>query len=100
MKTHTKAITAAALALLATGATAGTVRASSGSTDTPITGAALQHAERVALDTVGSGHITSTEAGDEESYYQVEVTKDDGTQTDVNLDKAFKVVKVKTEPAD
>ena len=30
--------------------------------------------------------------GDEESYYEVEVTMDDGTQIDVQLDENFTVV--------
>ena len=100
MKTRTKFIAVGALALLAAGGTAGAVAASTGDTDTAITGAARAHAERVALNTVGSGQVSATEVGDEESYYQVEVTKDDGTQTDVNLDKNFNVVKVKSERAD
>jgi hypothetical protein len=33
-----------------------------------------------------------TEVGDEESYYEVEVTLDDGTQVDVQLDADFQVV--------
>jgi hypothetical protein len=36
--------------------------------------------------------VTETEIGDEESYYEVEVTLDDGTQLDVQLDKGFAVV--------
>ena len=38
----------------------------------------------------GPGH--RTEVGDEESYYEVEVTLDDGTQVDVQLDRDFQVV--------
>jgi uncharacterized membrane protein YkoI len=66
----------------------------------PITpGSDKQHAKDVALAYVGEGKVTETEEGDEESYYQVEVTKDNGDQVDVNLDRDFKVVKTKTEPA-
>ncbi len=36
--------------------------------------------------------MTETEVGDEESYYEVEVTLDDGSQVDVQLDRDFKVV--------
>jgi hypothetical protein len=68
--------------------------------DRPITpGTDKQRAQRVALDEVGEGKVTETEEGDEESYYQVEVTKDNGDQVDVNLDRDFNVVKTKTEPA-
>ncbi len=36
--------------------------------------------------------MTGTEVGDEESLYEVEVTLDDGSQVDVQLDEQFKVV--------
>src|SRR4051794_38866671 len=58
----------------------------------PITGAAYDQATAKALAVVGEGRVTETEAGDEESYYQVEVTKDDGSQVDVNLDRELNVV--------
>ena len=59
--------------------------------DTPITGSALEHAKAAALaDT--PGRVTETEIGDEESYYEVEVTRPDGSQVDVQLDRDFKVV--------
>ena len=40
----------------------------------------------------GEGRVTETEVGDEESYYEVEVTLDDGSQVDVQLDRSFNVV--------
>ena len=66
---------------------------------TPITGDALAQASQAALAFTGGGTVTQTEVGDEESYYQVEVTLADGRQTDVNLDPQFHVVGSKTEPA-
>ena len=60
--------------------------------DTPITGAALQKAEAAALQETGGGRVTGTEVGDEESYYEVEVTREDGSQVDVQLDENFAVV--------
>ena len=60
--------------------------------DTPITGAALQKASSAALASTGGGRVTGTEVGDEESYYEVEVTLDDGSQVDVQLDRSFNVV--------
>ena len=36
--------------------------------------------------------MTETEEGDEDSYYEVEVTLDDGSQVDVQLDRDFNVV--------
>ncbi len=61
-------------------------------TDTPIGGADLERASAVALDATGGGRVSGTEVGDEESYYEVEVTLDDGSQVDVQLDEQFKVV--------
>lgn len=58
----------------------------------PITGDALERATAAALDHLGEGRVTETEVGDEESYYEVEVTLDDGSQVDVQLDEAFNVV--------
>lgn len=62
-----------------------------------ITGNALKTASEAALAYVGSGRVTETEVGDEESYYEVEVTLDNGNQVDVQLDKDFKVVGQKVE---
>lgn len=41
--------------------------------------------------------MTGTEVGDEESYYEVEVTRDDGSQVDVQLDENFVVVGSSTD---
>ena len=60
--------------------------------DRPITGDALQKASEAALAETGGGRVTGTEVGDEESYYEVEVTRDDGSQVDVQLDEHFAVV--------
>jgi uncharacterized membrane protein YkoI len=57
-----------------------------------ITGAALEQASDAALEHTGGGRVTDTETGDEESYYEVEVTRDDGGETDVQLDRNFDVV--------
>jgi uncharacterized membrane protein YkoI len=61
-------------------------------TETSITGADLQRASAAALEATGGGRVTGTEVGDEESYYEVEVTLDNGRQVDVQLDKSFDVV--------
>ena len=58
----------------------------------PITGDALAKASAAALAETGEGKVTGTEVGDEESYYEVEVTLDNGDQVDVQLDKSFDVV--------
>jgi uncharacterized membrane protein YkoI len=60
-------------------------------TQKAITGSALQKASDAALAHTGGGKVTETEVGDEESYYEVEVTTDEGQQ-DVQLDRNFNVV--------
>ena len=60
--------------------------------DVPITGPDLERASAAALAYLGEGRVTETEVGDEESYYEVEVTLPDGRQIDVQLDEAFNVV--------
>ena len=77
-------------------AAAGTgIAVASGGDDGPdraITGRALARATAAALAETGGGRDTDTEIGDEESYYEVEVTRADGSQVDVQLDRGFKVV--------
>ncbi len=68
--------------------------------ETPITGSALDRASQVALEEVGSGKVTQTEAGDEEGAYEVEVTKADGSQVDVHLDKNVAVLDAKADKED
>lgn len=65
-------------------------------TEVPITGGDLERASAAALAHTGEGRVSGTEAGDEESAYEVEVTLDDGSQVDVQLDESFAVVS--TEP--
>ena len=64
----------------------------SGDDEHPITGPALQQASDAALEYTGGGRVTGTEVGDEDSYYEVEVTLDDGSQVDVQLDENFIVL--------
>ena len=61
-------------------------------TEAPITGEELDRASDAALEHTGGGRVTETEKGDEESLYEVEVTLDDGSQVDVQLDADFEVV--------
>jgi uncharacterized membrane protein YkoI len=63
----------------------------------PIPAGQLKQAERAALDETGGGRVTGTEVGDEESLYEVEVTLDDSTQVDVQLDADFVVVGTKAD---
>jgi hypothetical protein len=86
-------VAAAAVAVVVTGVgIGGAVAANRGDSETPITGAAFEKAAAAALAHTGGGRVTGSEVGDEESYYEVEVTLDNGKQVDVQLDKAFHVV--------
>ena len=69
-------------------------------TERPIEGPALQQAEDAALAETGEGEVTGTEVGDEESYYEVEVTLEDGSQVDVQLDRDFQVVSSEADHED
>ena len=55
-------------------------------------GSDLEQASAAALAHTGGGRVTETEVGDEESLYEVEVTLDDGSQVDVQLNERFDVV--------
>jgi len=90
---------AAVIAIVTVGAGAAAVAANVGDDDddTPITGVELEHASAAALAHTGQGRVTGTEIGDEDSYYEIEVTLDDGSQVDVQLDTSFHVVATETD---
>ena len=83
-----------ALGIALVGVSAGVALAAGGFDDaeTPITGAALTQASAAALASTGEGRVTETEVGDEDGYYEVEVTLTGGRQVDVHLDKSFNVI--------
>jgi uncharacterized membrane protein YkoI len=82
----------AVVALLVAGTAVGIVMATGDDEETPITGDALTKASAAALQYTGGGTVTDSEVGDEEGYYEVEVTMADGTEVDVHLDENFKVI--------
>jgi hypothetical protein len=93
MKGRIKWVTIAVAVVGAIGAGAGiAVGAGGDDSEAPITGDALDRATAAALQHTGEGRVTDTEVGDEESYYEVEVTLEDGSQVDVQLDQNFEVV--------
>ena len=87
-------IAGAVVAALAAGgvALAGATGGDDDGSEKPITGSALDRASSAALAHTGGGRVTETELGDEEGYYEVEVTRDDGSQVDVHLDREFNVL--------
>lgn len=60
--------------------------------ETPITGDALTQASAVVLAEYPGAEVTDTEVGDEEGYYEVEVTLPDGSQVDVHLTEDFQLL--------
>lgn len=63
----------------------------------PITGSELRRASAVALDAAGGGKVTGNEKHDEEGYYEIEVTRSDGSQVDVHLDQSLSVLDVSAD---
>ena len=60
--------------------------------DKQATGPKGEEAKSAALESTNGGRVTGTEVGDEEGYYEIEVTRDDGSQVDVHLDRDLKVL--------
>jgi uncharacterized membrane protein YkoI len=87
-------IAAVVIAALAVGgvAIAGAAGGDDDGSEKPISGSALDRASTAALEHTGGGRVTDSEVGDEEGYYEVEVTRGDGSQVDVHLDRDFNVL--------
>lgn len=94
-----KWIATGAAVVVAGAATVGLVAAAGDDDEQPITGAELERASKAALEHTGGGTVTDTEKGDEEGLYEVEVTRDDGTQVDVHLDAEFNVTSTEEDGA-
>jgi len=85
-------VVGASVMALAAGGAGVAVATGGGDSEKPINGSALEKASAAALEHTGQGTVSDTEVGDEESRYEVEVTLDDGSETDVQLDSNFNVV--------
>ena len=97
MMPHMRAKTAAllvagALAAVTLAVTGAAAAAGSDDAEPSISGQALEAASAAALAHTGGGRVTDTEVGDEDSYYEVEVTLPDGGKVDVQLDAQFNVL--------
>ena len=88
---------AVALLLLVGAGVAFATGSGSDSSEQQATGPGIEKAKSVALEHTNGGRVTGTEFGDEEGYYEVEVTSDDGSQIDVHLDRDYNVL---STPAD
>ena len=87
------AVVLLALAAVVAGIATGAAR----DDERPIEGPALARASAAALAHTGAGRVTETEVGDEEGFYEVEVTLPDGSQVDVHLDRSFDVLGAETD---
>jgi len=84
---------AAVAAILALGGAGGIAYATGGdSPEQQATGPGAEKAKSAALAHTNGGRVTGTEIGDEEGYYEIEVTRDDGSQVDVHLDRDLNVL--------
>ncbi len=83
-----KPIIGAAAAILALGGGSAAIAAQ----QEQASGANIEKAKSATLDHTNGGRVTDTEVGDEEGYYEIEVTRDDGGQVDVHLDRDLKVL--------
>ncbi len=92
-----KVIIGSAVALmLLVGAGVAYASGSSGDGSEQSTGTGMEQAKSVALEHV-NGRVTATEFQDEEGYYEVEITKPDGSQVDVHLDKNYNVIDAQSD---
>jgi uncharacterized membrane protein YkoI len=82
---------AAAVAILALGG-GGIAYATGGDAAEQATGPDIDKAKSVALERTNGGRVTGTEVGDEEGYYEIEVTREDGGQVDVHLDRDLNIL--------
>lgn len=83
---------AAAAVVLALGGGAGIAYATGGDSSEQATGPGIEKAKSAALDHTNGGRVTGTEIRDEEGYYEIEVTRNDGSQVDVHLDRDLNVL--------
>ena len=101
MKKKTIWITSAAVAAVLVVGGAGLAIADPFDGNDALTGTALDRASAAALDAVGCGTVTDTEAGEkgDAQAYEVEVTLADGTDVDVALDQDYAVLWIDGAPA-
>ena len=89
----TLVIAAAVAVLLALGA-AGIAYANGGVSEEQLTGPEAEKAKSAAIEAVGGGTVTEVERddGNGTGAFEVEVTRDDGSQLEVHLDGDYNVV--------
>jgi hypothetical protein len=98
MRFRTLAVAGSALAV-ALGATGGAIAVASGNDDQTLAGSSADQARAAALKYTGGGSagIVEPESSDPEeggADYGVEVTKPDGSEVDVFLDKDYTLMRI------
>ena len=97
MDTRVKAAGIAATIVVLGGLGAGAIVFSATGEDvSSLNNGSLDKAERVALDHVGQGVVSESEKDDDggRAVYEVEVTRTDGTQVEVDLSSSYAVLRV------
>jgi hypothetical protein len=101
---RTRRVVIGAAAIAALGAAGAAIAGAAGVGDDgderPITGVALERASAAALAHTGGGQVTGTERGDEGGPYEIEVTRADGSEVDVHLDRQFRVIGTEADERD
>jgi len=87
-------VIAAALAMLLALGGAGIAYANGGGSEERVTGPQAEKAKSAAIAAVGGGNVTEVERddGNGTGAFEVEVTRDDGSQVEVHLDGGHNVV--------
>jgi uncharacterized membrane protein YkoI len=91
---RTLMIAAAVVAMLLALGGAGIAYANGGDSEEQLTGPEADEAKNAAIAAVGGGTVTEVERddGNGTSVYEVEVTRNDGSQLEVHLDGDYNVV--------
>ena len=90
----TLVIAAAVVAMLLALGGAGIAYANGGDSEEQLTGPKADEAKSSAIAAVGGGTVTEVERddGNGTGAFEVEVTRDDGSQLEVHLDRGYNVV--------
>jgi uncharacterized membrane protein YkoI len=96
---RTLVISAAVVAMLVALGGAGIAYANGGDSEEQLTGPEAEKAKSAAIAAVGGGTVTEVERddGNGTGAFEVEVTRDDGSQVDVHLDRGFRVLGTKAD---
>ena len=103
MNTRTKAVAAGATILVLGGlGTSAVVASATGADVNPLNNGNLDKAEQAALDHVGGGTVTEAETEDDggREAYDVEITRGDGSEVDVELGADYAVLRAARDDND